>query len=61
MLKHFLKLTNNFMQQAQMNFNPCIFDHFIIPDSADWIYELKALKAKKDKQWNIIKNILEKK
>lgn len=49
------------MQQAQMNFNPCILNYFIIPENDDWIWELKALKAKKDKQWNIIKNILDKK
>ncbi len=30
------------MQQAQMNFNPCIFDHFEIPASNAWAYQLSA-------------------
>ena len=48
------------MKQAQMNFNPCIFDYFEIPQNDDWAWELKAKKQKRDKQWKIIKNILEK-
>ena len=47
--------------QQKMNFNPCIFDRMEWPVSDDWIWEMKKLKEKKDKQWDIIKNILEKK
>jgi len=49
------------MQQTQMNFNHCIFSHFEIPENDDWAWEMKALKEKKDKQYDIIKNILENK
>lgn len=44
--------------QLQINFNHCIFDHFIIPENDDWIWELKAIKIEKDKQWETIKKIL---
>ena len=46
--------------QQKMNFNHCIFDHFEIPADNSWAYELLNKKIEKDKQWEIIKNILEK-
>lgn len=46
------------LKQAQMCFNHCIFDHFIMPDNDDWVWELKNKKIERDKQWETIKNIL---
>ena len=40
--------------QSQMNFNPCIFDHFIIPVSNAWAYQLGAERdeqLRKDILW----------
>ena len=42
------------MQQTQMNFNHCIFDHFEIPASNGWAYKLRAEKEqqiKEDVMW----------
>ena len=48
--------------QLQMNFKQrCVFNYLEWPITDDWLWELRALKEKKDKQYQIIKNILENK
>jgi hypothetical protein len=46
-------------KQLKLNFNHCIFDHFIIPENDDWMWELKKRKEEADKKYNIIKKICE--
>jgi len=35
--------------KLNLNYNPCIFDHFEIPENDDWAYEMKRERLEKMK------------
>ena len=44
----------NKQQQLKLNYGTCIFDHFIIPENDDWIWELKKEKEEADRRYKIM-------